>query len=223
MPERDFDKAAESVRKWTEEAGKKLGEWSEKTRKKTAARAEKAQEWASDNMKVEIDPDHLDESLENLGEKLRSIYDQGRYTKIRLKFRGKQIGPDIPLGLVVAGEVATVFWTGPLVLVVTNLGIKAVIDIEIVHEASNKVREGLDYWQDGEVELAEDKYREALRMKPGDTAAHYNLGVVCRVTGRKEEAREQFLAAAEDEEHDDGRRAREALGRMEKRGEAQDS
>ena len=108
-------------------------------------------------------------------------------------------------------------------LVVTNLGIKAVIDIEIVHEASNKVREGLDYWQDGEVELAEDKYREALRMKPGDTAAHYNLGVVSRVTGRKEEAREQFLAAAEDEEHDDGRRAREALGRMEKRGEAQDS
>ena len=217
MPERDFDKAAESVRKWTEEAGKKLGEWSEKTRKRTAARAEKASEWASENMSVEIDPDKMDESLENLGDKLRQIYDQGRYTKIRLKFRGKQIGPDIPLGLVVAGEVATVFWTGPLVLVVTNLGIKAVIDIEIVHEASNKVREGLDYWQDGEVELAEAKYREALRMKPGDTAAHYNLGVVCRVTGRKEEAREHFLAAAEDEEHDDGRRAREALGRMEKR------
>jgi len=217
MAERDFDKAAENVRKWTEQAGKKLGEWSEKTRKRTAEGAGKATEWASDNMRVEIDPDRMDESLENLGEKLRSIYDQGRYTKIRLKFRGKQIGPDIPLGLVVAGEVATVFWTGPLVLVVTNLGIKAVIDIEVVHEASNKVREGLDYWQDGEVELAEDKYREALRMKPGDTAAHYNLGVVCRVTGRKDEARENFRAAAEDEEHDDGRRAREALGRMEKR------
>lgn len=217
MPERDFDKAAENVRKWTEQAGKKLGEWSEKTRKKTSERAEQAQEWAADNMKVEIDPDRMDESLENLGEKLRGIYDQGRYTKIRLKFRGKQIGPEIPLALLVAGEVATVFWTGPLVLVVTNLGIKAVIDIEIVHEASNKVREGLDYWQDGEVELAEEKYREALRMKPGDTAANYNLGVVCRVTGRKEEAKEYFLQAAEDEEHDDGRRAREALGRMETR------
>ncbi len=175
----------------------------------------------------------MDDSLRLLGEKIRGLYDQGRYTKVRLKYKGKQIGPDIPMGLVLAGELATAIWAGPLRVVVVNLGIKAIIDIELVHEASNKVREGLDYYGDGEVELAEQKYREALKMKPGDTGALYNLGVVLRVTGRKDEAKESFLSAAEDgdiavrvrteEEHPDGKRAREALGRMERRDRDRDA
>ncbi|MCP4807811.1 MAG: tetratricopeptide repeat protein [Proteobacteria bacterium] len=211
----DFDKAAENVRKWTENAGKKIGEWTKSAGSKTAEGANKAYDWAGENMKFEVDPERIDESLDELGTKLRGLVNTGRYTKVRLKYKGKQIGPDLPMAVVLASEVATAFWAGPLRLVVVNLGIKAIIDIELVHEASNKVREGLDYWQDGESDLAEAKYREALDMKADDTSALYNLGVVLRVTGRKDEARECFLKAGEDEEHPDGRRAREALGRME--------
>lgn len=212
----DFDKAAENVRKWTENAGKKIGEWTRTAGTKTAEGAGKAYEWAGTSVgKFEVDPERIDESLDELGEKLRGLVNTGRYTKVRLKYKGKQIGPDLPMAVVLASEVATAFWAGPLRLVVVNLGIKAIIDIELVHEASNKVREGLEYWQDGESELAEAKYREALDMKADDTSALYNLGVVLRVTGRKDEAKACFLTAAEDEEHPDGRRAREALGRME--------
>ena len=212
----EFEKFGEDIKTWTQNAGKKIGEWTSKASKKTEEAAGNVSDWAGD-ARIEIDPERLDESIADLGEKIRGLYDQGRYTKVRLKYKGKQIGPDIPMGLVLAGEIATALWAGPLRLVVVNLGIKAIIDIELVHEASNKVREGLDYYADGEVELAEEKYREALRMKPGDIGALYNLGVVLRVTGRKDEAKECFLEAAEDEEHPDGKRAREALGRMEKR------
>jgi tetratricopeptide (TPR) repeat protein len=218
----EFEKFGEDIKVWTQNAGKKIGEWTSKAGKKTEEAAGSVSEWAGD-ARIEIDPENMDDSLRLLGEKIRGLYDQGRYTKVRLKYKGKQIGPDIPMGLVLAGELATAIWAGPLRVVVVNLGIKAIIDIELVHEASNKVREGLDYYGDGEVELAEQKYREALKMKPGDTGALYNLGVVLRVTGRKDEAKESFLSAAEDEEHPDGKRAREALGRMERRDRDRDA
>ncbi len=218
----EYEKFGEDIKAWTATAGKKIGEWTSKAGKKTEEAAGKATDWAGD-ARIEIDPDKLDDGVRELGEKIQGLYDQGRYTKVRLKYKGRQIGPDIPMALVLAGELASAIWAGPLRVVVVNLGIKAIIDIELVHEASNKVREGLDYYADGEVELAEAKYREALKMKPGDVGALYNLGVVLRVTGQREEAKQCFLAAAEDEDHPDGKRAREALGRMEKRDRTRDT
>jgi Flp pilus assembly protein TadD len=79
------------------------------------------------------------------------------------------------------------------------------------------VQEGVNLFLDGEVDAAEALYRDALEMKPGDTAALYNLAVLLRVTGRQEEAEQNFEQAADDEEHPDGARAREALGRIARR------
>lgn len=198
----DFDKVAENAQRLAREAGERFKTESDKT-------VEYFQkfEW-------EVDPDDLDTSLQELGEKLRRVYDQGRYTKVRMKFRGKQIVPDIPIGVLIAGEAASFWLIGPLRAIVFALGVKSFVDVELVHEASSRVREGIDLYMDGEVERAEEKYREALRMKPGATAALYNLGVLLRVTGRKDEAIDCFKQAAEDEEHPDGARARETLGRL---------
>ncbi|MCB9796700.1 MAG: tetratricopeptide repeat protein [Alphaproteobacteria bacterium] len=164
--------------------------------------------------KVDIDPDAIDDSLKELGARVRSVYDQGRYTKVRLLYKGKQLGPDIPVALFLAGEVASFWWVGPLRALIVNMGVRTFLEVVLVHEADSVVREGVSLYMDGEVEAAEERYRTALRMKPDDTAGLYNLGVLLRVTGRKDEAIACFRKAAIDEEHPDGERARGALERM---------
>ncbi len=198
----DFDKVSENAQKMAREAGERIKSGTERT-------VEYFQKF-----QWQVDPEDLDTSLKELGDKLRRVYDQGRYTKVRISFKGRQLLPDIPIGVLIAGEAASFWLIGPLRAIVFALGVKSFVDVELVHEASGRVREGVDLYMDGEVDRAEEKYREALRMRPGDTSALYNLGVLLRVTGRKDEALSCFKQAAEDEEHPDGARARETLGRM---------
>lgn len=172
---------------------------------------------ALDNFKWEIDPDAIDDSLGRLRDQARRLFDQGRYTKVRFLYKGKALLPDLPLAAVVAAEGLSFALAGPLRLLVVNLGMKAFIDVEFVHEASERVREGQALYADGEVDAAEGKYREALAMKPEDTAALYALGILLRVTGRREEALDLLTRAARDSAHPDGVKAAEALEKM-KRG-----
>lgn len=163
---------------------------------------------------VELDPDGVDESLKALMEKLRRAVDHGRYTRVRFKYKGKPILPDIPLAALLATEVAAFWWAGPLRALVVTLGVKTFIEVEFIHAATEKVKEGLDLYLAGEVEAAEALYREALRMKPDDPSALFNLGVLLRVTGRKDEARTCFEKAATFGDHPDAPRAAEALRKM---------
>jgi tetratricopeptide (TPR) repeat protein len=172
---------------------------------------------ALDDFKWEIDPNAIDESLGRLRDQLKRLFDQGRYTKVRFKYKGRQLLPDVPLGAVVAAEGLSWALAGPLRLIVVNLGVKAFIEVEFVHEASERVREGQDLYNDGEVDAAEAKYREALAMKPEDTSALYHLGVLLRVTGRRDEAIDLLTRAAKDAANSEGAKAAEALEKM-KRG-----
>ncbi|MFZ5478250.1 MAG: tetratricopeptide repeat protein [Myxococcota bacterium] len=164
----------------------------------------------------EVDPEQIDESLRKLRDQLKKLYDQGRYTKVRFKYKGKPLGPDVPMAALVAGEALSLALAGPLRFLVFNLGVKAFVEIEFLHEASERVREGQELFGEGEVDAAEAKYREALSMKEDDTSALYNLGVLLRVTGRRDEAIAAFEKAAKDGEHPDGVKAKEALEKMQR-------
>jgi len=169
-----------------------------------------------EKFKLNVDPENIDESFKQLGEKLRSTVDTGRYTRVRLLYRGKQIGPDIPMAAMLAGEVAAFWLAGPLRALIVNLGVRSFIEVELIHAADELVHEGIELYLDGEVDEAEAKYREALSKKADDAAALYNLGVLLRVTGRRSQAAECFEKAAEREGHPDAIRAREALDKMKK-------
>jgi tetratricopeptide (TPR) repeat protein len=164
----------------------------------------------------EIDPEQIDESLRKLREQLKKLYDQGRYTKVRFKWKGKPLGPDVPMAALVAGEAVSLMLAGPLRFLVFNLGVKTFLEVEFLHEASERVREGQELFAEGEVDAAEAKYREALSMKEDDTSALYNLGVLLRVTGRREEALAAFDRAAKDIAHPDGVKAKEAWDKMQR-------
>jgi tetratricopeptide (TPR) repeat protein len=166
------------------------------------------------SFKWEIDPASIDESLRRLGARLQQYAEQAQYTRVRFSYRGRQVLPDLPLAAVIAAEGLSLAVAGPLWLLIGNLGVKAFVEVEFIHEASEKVAEGMRLFNEGEVDAAEEKYREALRMKPDDTSALYNLGVLLRVTGRRDEAVAAFEAAAKDGGHPDAARAKEALERM---------
>lgn len=171
-----------------------------------------------ENFKVEIDPDKIDESVRNLTDRIGQLVEQSRHIKVRIKYKGKPLTGDIPLRYFAAAEVAG-FWLGGLMqALVFNLAGKAFLEIEFIHDADERVVEGQKLYAEGEVEAAEAKYREALKMKPGDTSAHYHLGVLLRVTGRRDEAVANFQKAAANNTHPDGLKAAEALERLERGG-----
>lgn len=169
---------------------------------------------ADDRFRWEFDPEQAQASLAALRERVRTLVDQGRYTKVRILYKGKSLLPDLPVATLLAAEGLTLPLAGPLWLLVMNLGVKAFLEVEFVHESDERVREGQALFGDGEVDGAEAKYREALRMKPDHVAAHYNLGVLLRVTGRREEALAAFDAAAKAPDTDEGKKAAEALDKM---------
>ncbi|MEZ4236304.1 MAG: tetratricopeptide repeat protein [Myxococcota bacterium] len=165
--------------------------------------------------RFEIDPDRIEDTLRRLRDQLRETFVAGRYTKVRLSYRGKAIGPDIPLAVFLAGEGVAIWLLSPLAALLVNLGAKVVLDVDFVHEADELVQEGLALYLDGEIEAAEQKYREALDRRPDDPAALYNLGTLLRVSGRREEALVVLRKAAMGPEgNPDVRRAAEAVERL---------
>jgi tetratricopeptide (TPR) repeat protein len=169
---------------------------------------------ADDRFTWEVDPRQIERSIAELRERLRKLVDQSRYTRVRLLWKGKQLLPDIPMTAVVAAEGLTLLLGGPLQFLLVNFGVKAFIEVQLIHEGAERVAEGIDLFGRGEVELAEAKYREALRIHADDTSAWYNLGILLRVTGRRDEAIEALERAARDKSHPDAARAEEALDRM---------
>lgn len=165
--------------------------------------------------RIEIDPADVESAVRKLRERITETMQAGRYTKVRLSYKGKQIGPDVPLAVFLAGEGAVFLLMSPLAAVFVNVGAKAFLDVEFIHEADELVQEGLSAYLDGELDVAEARYREAIRRRPDDPAALYNLGTLLRVTGRKEEALEVLRRAAMGPpEHPDTVRASEAVEKM---------
>jgi len=165
--------------------------------------------------KVEIDPEKVEEGLKRLRDRLADSFSAGRYTKVRISYRGTAIGPDIPLAVFLAGEGVAFWLMSPLGALLANLGAKAVLDVEFIHAADELVQEGLALYLDGEIEAAEAKYRQAIERRPDDPSALYNLGTLLRVSGRSDEALRVLRKAAMGAEgHPDVIRAAEAVGRM---------
>jgi tetratricopeptide (TPR) repeat protein len=166
------------------------------------------------DFRLEIDPAKVDEAVRTLTVRAKRLIDQGRYTRVRIKYKGKPLMKDIPLGVFVATEAATFWYTGLLRALVMNLGVRAFVDVEFIHEANEKTEEGRLLYMEGEVEAAEECYRAALAIDSTHAGAHYQLGVLLRVLGRRDDAIEHLEQAAADPDHPDAEKAAKALERM---------
>jgi len=166
-------------------------------------------------LNIEVDPDAVDESVERLTSQVRKAVVRGRYTKVRIKYRGKPLMRDIPLGVFVAAEAVSFWYAGLLKALVVNLGARAIIEVEFIHEADEDVDAGRVAYENGEVTAAEAAFRKALDKEPEHEEARYRLGILLRVVGQRDEAL-SLLRKVADGEGPLAERAQEALDRMER-------
>lgn len=137
----------------------------------------------------EIDPKKIEASLEALRKQVVTWAKKGRYTKVRFKFRGKQLLPDLPLAAVAAVEGATFYWAGILRVLVFNLAGRAIIDVELVNDSEKKIAKGKEALLSGELDQAIAAFREAEDMDADNPLVHLNLGVAYKLKGDHPAAR----------------------------------
>ncbi|MBK7864575.1 MAG: tetratricopeptide repeat protein [Archangiaceae bacterium] len=142
----------------------------------------------SRTLPFEVDPKKLEESLNTFKDQVVKLAKKGRYTKVRFKFRGKQLLPDLPIAAVAAFEGLTFYWAGLLRLLVFNLAGRTVLEVELVNDSEKKIQKGKEALLSGELEVALAAFQEALDMDPDNPHAHLNLGVAHKLKGNREMA-----------------------------------
>jgi tetratricopeptide (TPR) repeat protein len=120
---------------------------------------------------------------------------KGRYTRVRFKFRGKQLLPDLPLAAVVAAEGLTFYWGGILRALLVTMAGGTLLQVELVNDAEKRVQAGREALLSGDVEQALACFREALAMDRDHAPAYLNLGVALKLQGDKPAALAAFERA----------------------------
>ncbi|PTL81497.1 tetratricopeptide repeat protein [Vitiosangium sp. GDMCC 1.1324] len=143
----------------------------------------------------EIDPKRIEEGLTKLRGEVVHWANKGRYTKVRFKFRGKQLLPDLPIAAVAAAEGLTFYWGGILRALVFTVAGGSLLQVELVNDADKRVQAGKEALLAGDLDEALALFREALAMDRDNIGAHLNVGVALKLKGDREAALASFERA----------------------------
>src|SRR5215831_9203813 len=160
--------------------------------RKTARPKPRASASAKENettLPIDVQPGRIDEALRKVTDTLRQWANAGRYTKVRFKFRGKPLLPDLPLAAVVAAEGLTFYWTGILRALLVNVAGRSVLDVELVNDSEGHVQKGKEELLSGEVDRAIAEFRTAIAKQHDNPRAHLNLGIALKLKGDRSGAR----------------------------------
>src|SRR3954452_24521078 len=128
-------------------AARKLQDFADQAR----PAANRAQE-AAKKMAVDLGGG-VESAFGKIREQARDLMSKGQHTRVRIKFRGKQIA-EVPIGVVAAAEMATFWWFGPLRVVLGHVVGKAVLDVDFGANAEHHVAEGPRILRGGEITKA---------------------------------------------------------------------
>ena len=117
---------------------------------------------------------------------------RGRYNKVRIKRNGKAVLPDIPVGALFAVEAATFFWTGLLRAALVNVVGRALFQVELISDAEEHYKKGLEYFLAGDLPDAETWLSRALDVDNRFVRAHLQMGVLRKMQGRSSDALAHF-------------------------------
>jgi tetratricopeptide (TPR) repeat protein len=143
----------------------------------------------------EIDPKRIEEGLNKLRGEVIHWTNKGRYTKVRFKFRGKQLLPDLPIAAVAAAEGLTFYWGGILRALLVTVAGGSLLQVELVNDADKRVQAGKEALLAGDLDEALAAFREALAMDRDNGGAHLNVGVALKLKGDREAALAAFERA----------------------------
>ena len=174
-----------------------------------------AREASESAKKMAVDlSDGFDGAFGKISEQAKDLMSKGQHTRVRIKFRGKQVA-ELPIAVVAAAEVASFWWFGPLRLVLGHVVGKAVLDVEFVSNADHNVQDGRSFLADGELDKAVAEFDKALRMDRRHAGALLGKGIALKLRGDKPGARKCFEQAEEiDPRGEAGREARRHLDNL---------
>jgi tetratricopeptide (TPR) repeat protein len=175
---------AEATRGAPTNGGSEWSDLADRAAKKVRELADRAGP-AAERMAVDVS-EGLDGAFAKVSEQARNLMSKGQHTRVRIKFRGKQIA-ELPIAVVAAAEVASFWWFGPLRVVLGHVVGKAI--------------------------LAE--FDKALAMDRRHAGALLGKGIALKLKGDKAAAREWFQKAEDaDPRSDAGREARRHLDNL---------
>jgi tetratricopeptide (TPR) repeat protein len=164
-------------------------------------------------MAVDLSSD-FDGAFAKVRDQARDLMSKGQHTRVRIKFRGKQLA-ELPIAVVAAAEVASFAWLGPLRVIIGHVVGKAVLEVEFVSNADEHVTAGKAFLADGEMEKAIAEFDKALLMDRKCAGALLGKGIALKLRGDRKAAREWFEKAEEaDARGDAGREARRHLDNL---------
>jgi len=198
------------------------GDWNEladRAAKKVRELADKAMPRAKEagetarKMAVDVS-EGLDGAFARVSEQARDLMSKGQHTRVRIKFRGKQVA-ELPIAVVAAAEMASFWWFGPLRVVLGHVVGKAVLDVEFVSNADQNVAAGRAFLADGELDKAIAEFDKSLAMDRRHAGALLGKGIALKLRGDKAAARKCFEQAEEaDPRGEPGREARRHLDNL---------
>jgi tetratricopeptide (TPR) repeat protein len=175
--------------------GKRSTRGSPKRSPKRKARQTQGAPAGGRELPIEVDPNRIEATLSSLKDQFVAWANKGRYTKVRFKFRGKQLLPDIPLAAVVAAEGLTFYWGGVLRALIFNLAGKTVLEVDLINDSEKQIQRGKDALLAGDVDRALELFREAQAMESSNPKAHLNLGIALKLKGDRGGARDALERA----------------------------
>ncbi len=159
-------------------------------------------------------------ALESAGTSARRLLDRGRYRKVRISRKGKQVLPDIPLAAVAAAEAASLYGAGFARVLAANIGARFLFDVEVINEADKYWQVGVERFLEGDLERAEQALLKAVRIDDTHARGYLQLGVLYRMRGDGERARQMLQRARRlDDAGEVGRKAGDILRALQADGE----
>lgn len=178
-------------------------------------RASANDENASARPQFEVAGENAQEVVSKLKTQVSYWLDRGRYSKVRIKRNGKQLGPDIPVAALLALEAATFFGTGILRGALMHAVGRVFFEVELINEAEEIHAQGVTLFLGGDLQGARDCFEKAIAVDPRYAPAHLQMGVLCKVQNDIEAAVRYFETAKTlDPEGQTGEEAQAHLSKM---------
>ena len=157
----------------------------------------------------------FDKAFGKLRTEAEHMVKKSQHTRVRIKFRGKQVAPDLPVAVVAGVELASLWWAGPLRLLLAHVVGKSVLEVEFVNDAQAHVAAGRVHLSSGDIDDALKEFGRALEMDAKSAGAHLGCGIAFKLRGQKDAARREFTLAEEfDPRGESGREARRHLDNL---------
>jgi tetratricopeptide (TPR) repeat protein len=150
---------------------------------------------------LEINTNRIEESIKQIVERVQYWYKQGIINKVRLKYKGKAILPDIPLSYFMLVQVATFFLTGVVRALAINLGTKVFFEIEMINDAEEMLKKARDLYLDGDLDEAARLLQEIIDLDDRYAEAFLYLGIINKIRGDQESAARYFRQAKKLDPH----------------------